>query len=201
VTGSVEIPIIRAAERHAAAGRYAAAVALLDTLPGGKASQQSAALLRAKIAAQQGRFDEAVGHWRGVLATAPDHTEARAGIARAERVKQRPRFLMRWRLHAAALGLAALALGVATAAGAFESAPPDPSLAAIAGVVDRQTKSEAQILAEIRTLTERLQVTETLQRDASTAITQDLGRARRQLTNVQRDLNRLRQTLDKPLQP
>ena len=76
--------LVQASAELAAVGRYDDAVQILDTLPAGQVTT-AARLLRAKILAQQGRFAEAIGHWREVLTAEPDNEEAQRGIAAAQR--------------------------------------------------------------------------------------------------------------------
>lgn len=80
---------LQAATRIAASGDYLTAITLLDMM-GPEEPPLGALLLRAKIFAQQGRLDEAIGVWRKVQEKEPENQEARAGIARAEKLRARP---------------------------------------------------------------------------------------------------------------
>jgi len=78
-------PLLQSAARMAAAGRYEAAVSLIDTLDGDE-PELDALLLKAKILAQQGRYQQAIGLWKEVLQRQPENREARAGVRRAEKI-------------------------------------------------------------------------------------------------------------------
>lgn len=79
---------IEAAARMAAEGQYKAATALLDRIEDDSLAVE-ALLLRARISAQQDRYDEAIVQWQEALALDPENEEARKGIATAERYKQK----------------------------------------------------------------------------------------------------------------
>jgi flagellar motor protein MotB len=69
----------------AAGGSYEAAGRLLETCP--EEPTFDILLLRAKMAAQQGRYREAIDHWQEVLKMQPDHADAGRGIALARRLE------------------------------------------------------------------------------------------------------------------
>lgn len=102
---SLNAVTLQTATRMAASGQYAAAASLLDLLYPA-AHQLEAQLLRAKIAAQQGHYEEAIAYWREALSLSPDNLEAQRGIAMAEQLKARRggRFYLRASLYYASLG-------------------------------------------------------------------------------------------------
>lgn len=98
-----ERQILEAARFLAAKGRHDVALALLDTV-NDEALQVDAMLLRGKIHAQAGRYEEAIRLWDQVLAKSPGHREAVDAIRRARQM-QKSRFashLSRIRFVAAA---------------------------------------------------------------------------------------------------
>lgn len=115
---------LAAARSLAAAGDYAAATALLDGLGTGDHLIE-ARLLRAKMLAQQARFGEAIAEWNQVLASQPDHQEAKEGVALAERMKSSGSgaFRLRARLYAGSL-LLLLAAAVVVGPLMFRSKAP-----------------------------------------------------------------------------
>jgi len=106
---------LAAAAQMAAAGKHEPALALLDTVPQDLAVP--ARLLRAKIFAQQRRYDQAISQWEQVLDQEPDNAEALAGIATADKLKGRTAlaetFFLRANLIHAALVLIIVGLVVA----------------------------------------------------------------------------------------
>lgn len=70
------------AQQMAAGGSFAAASQLLD----GCDPTLNVLLLRAKMAAQQGRYQEAIDHWREVLKVSAENGEAQRGIVLAQRL-------------------------------------------------------------------------------------------------------------------
>ena len=105
--------VLQAAMQLAAAGKYTAASALLDTarLPESLAEY----LLRAKIAAQQQNYGESIAHWRQALVLAPGDEAAQRGLARVQELQTRRggRFYLRANLYYAALLLTIAGLGAA----------------------------------------------------------------------------------------
>jgi tetratricopeptide (TPR) repeat protein len=81
--------LIQAAAHQAAGGNYQAAAALLDQA-GPEGESLEALLLRAKIAAQQKQYDQAIGFWEQALRLDPDCSHAREGIALARRLRSSP---------------------------------------------------------------------------------------------------------------
>src|SRR3954454_22428554 len=77
--------VLLTARQRAADGGYSAASRLLDSCDSAPHALD-VLLLRAKMAAQQGRYPEAIAHWREVLKMSPENEEARRGIALAERL-------------------------------------------------------------------------------------------------------------------
>lgn len=82
-------PTLLIAARMAAAGNYREANALLDTFNTDE-SPVEVYLLRAKILAQQSRFDAAIAQWQKALAKDPNNSEAQAGLKKAGRLKTNP---------------------------------------------------------------------------------------------------------------
>lgn len=103
--------MLQVAAQIAAAGQYQAASAVIEGLAPAT-GQPSVALLRAKIAAQQGRYEEAITHWKEALSMTPDNQEAQAGIALAQRLAERraSRFYLRANFYYAVLLLVIVGL-------------------------------------------------------------------------------------------
>ena len=104
---------LRVAARLAALGRYSAAERLLDALDE-REGRADALLLRAKMAAQRGHYEQAVGHWQEVLSLAPDSVEARRGLHLARQLQSRVggRFYLRANLYYGVLMLVIVGLAV-----------------------------------------------------------------------------------------
>ncbi len=85
-----ERQIFEAARFLAAKGRYDVAAALLDTVSD-EALQVDTLLLRGKIHAQTGRYEEAIKVWDKILAKSPDNREAADAIRKARQM-QKSRF-------------------------------------------------------------------------------------------------------------
>ena len=104
---------LRVAARLAAVGRYSAAERLLDALDE-REGRAAALLLRAKMAAQRGHYEQAVGHWQEVLSLAPDSVEARRGLHLARQLQSRVggRFYLRANLYYGVLMLVIVGLAV-----------------------------------------------------------------------------------------
>jgi flagellar motor protein MotB len=87
------------ASQMAAVGNYQAASSLLDMFKEDETAVE-VHLLRAKIFAQQGKFEEAIKQWQQVLRKNPNNQEAREGIKKASRLKSCPagKFFLRTRL-------------------------------------------------------------------------------------------------------
>lgn len=85
----------------AANGQYIAASSLLDTLDN-TTNPVAITILRGKIAAQRGEFEEAIHHWQSALNHQPNNQEAREGMELAMELKDNPAraFLFRANLHA-----------------------------------------------------------------------------------------------------
>lgn len=77
---------LKAAMQTAASGQYQAAGTLLDAFDSSGITVE-VHLLRAKIAAQQGRYEEAITHWQEVLSLVPDNREAQRGVELAQELK------------------------------------------------------------------------------------------------------------------
>jgi type VI secretion system protein ImpK len=77
--------VVLTARQIAADGGYAAASRLLDSCDSA-IQTLDVLLLRAKMAAQQGRYQEAIAHWQEVLKVSPENEEARQGIPLAQRL-------------------------------------------------------------------------------------------------------------------
>ncbi len=80
---------LQIASQLAAIGYYQAASSLLDTFKEDETSIE-VHLLRAKILAQQGKFEEAINRWQKVLKKDPKNQGALEGIKKASRLKSRP---------------------------------------------------------------------------------------------------------------
>jgi type VI secretion system protein ImpK len=80
---------LQTASQMAAIGNYQAASSLLEILREEDMSNE-VYLLRAKIFAQQGKFEEAINQWQEVLKKDPSNQEAREGVKKASRLKARP---------------------------------------------------------------------------------------------------------------
>jgi flagellar motor protein MotB len=80
---------LQIASQLAAIGNYQAASSLLDTFKEDEISIE-VHLLRAKIFAQQGKFEEAINQWQQVLKKDPKNQGAMEGIKKASRLKSRP---------------------------------------------------------------------------------------------------------------
>jgi flagellar motor protein MotB len=96
--------VLQAATQLAAAGKYAAATALLNTA-GPDADLVERLLLRAKIAAQQQCYHESITHWQQALTLEPANETAQQGLARAQELHGRRgrRFYLRANLYYALL--------------------------------------------------------------------------------------------------
>jgi len=105
--------IQEAAAKAAALGRYQAALSILRRAP----DQQVLPVLqlRAKIYAQQGRYDEAITQWDKVLSIAPNNPEAKEGIQMAKSLQkhQAGGFYLRANLYYAILLLLIVGLSAA----------------------------------------------------------------------------------------
>jgi len=130
--------VLKLGTELAAAGRYAAALGILDAAPADDSTLEMKAL-RAKILSQQGDFAQAVEAWREVVDGAPDDPEARRALELAKRLHERgcrsasPR---RGVLVAAGL-LLAVVLGICLAYAVGRNA-------GIAAVVAQDTVQKAQ---------------------------------------------------------
>lgn len=102
-------PVLQVAAGLAARGHYQAAVAVLATALEPAAERS---LLEGQIAAQQGRFEEAIHAFESIAADAPQHALAARAATRARRSLRHP-----W-LARNARPVAAISLGVALFAGA-----------------------------------------------------------------------------------
>jgi outer membrane protein OmpA-like peptidoglycan-associated protein len=102
-----------AAAQLAAQGKFDAALALLDALGGDKPVIE-AYLLRAKIMAQQGRYEDAIRNWDSVLAVEPGNEEATRGreLARKLTGKRGGLFFLRANICYAVLVAAVVVLSV-----------------------------------------------------------------------------------------
>ena len=78
--------MLDAAKLLAASGKYQAALTLLAGLPPAENAIE-VRLLRAKIFAQQARYDQAILEWQEVLSMAGDNEEAKRGVALARQMK------------------------------------------------------------------------------------------------------------------
>ena len=142
---------LEAATDLAALGHYADALALLEMAP--PSGPRLAVLsLRAKIAAQLGRYDEAIVAWREVLAIAPEDEGARRGIASAEVCRRRGqsagyRRRMVW-LAAGILAIAGLAGSAAVMVVVVAGWAVGPIQETLV-VVERRQYQQAQQLARI----------------------------------------------------
>lgn len=128
MTHATSETLLDTAALAAAAGRYATATTLLAAVEAG-GSRQSAALLRARMAAQQGRFEEAIDHFREVLLADPGHREARAGLEKVRTLKRRPAGRLRLQAHAGLLLVLTLLLPPSLwfLAGTLTNGPPAPA--------------------------------------------------------------------------
>ena len=97
MTSSVAAAGLQGATQLAARGEYATAAILLDAMAGDEANL-AVHHLRARIAAQQGNYDQAISHWRAVLTLDAANADAERGIALAERLKGDPRRARRRRV-------------------------------------------------------------------------------------------------------
>jgi type VI secretion system protein ImpK len=131
----------QAATHMAAAGYYQAASALLDAIASSEIPVE-VRLLRAKMAAQQRRYDEAIAHWQEVLSMVPQNQEAQRGMALARELKDRRgrRFYLRANLYYAGLLLTIASLVVALFFATFRNADysDTASTKAILDVQERQ---------------------------------------------------------------
>lgn len=103
--------ILETARFLAAKGQYEVAAALLDMVHE-EALQAETMLLRGKIHAQTGRYEEAIKTWDQVLAKSPDNREAADGIRKARQMQNSwvASHLPRLRIAAAAGGVLCLLL-------------------------------------------------------------------------------------------
>jgi type VI secretion system protein ImpK len=145
---------LRAATRMAASGHYGAASAMLDALDSAEGTT-AARLLRAKMAAQQGRYEESIAHWRAVLAEAPDSGEAQDGLKLAEQLKGRRggAFFLRANLYYAALLLiVALLVALPLVAGRGTSRIEPDHAAAILDAQQRQLQLSRELAETLKNL-------------------------------------------------
>jgi tetratricopeptide (TPR) repeat protein len=104
-----ERQILDAARSAAARRQYRLALSLVDVVKG-EALQPEVMMLRGKIHAQTGRYDEAIKAWKEVLAKTPDNQEAGDAIRRAEQMQKSPMAPYLSRIRAAAAAGAVLCL-------------------------------------------------------------------------------------------
>ncbi len=122
--------LLTEAERLGAAGRYQAALDLLDTLPSSAEDPVRAGLLRGRILVQQGQFEAAIEHWRVVQSIQPDNPEVQQALDLALRMKEDPSrsILLRANLHLAIQYGVILLLGIALLFQAFRTPSPTGTL-------------------------------------------------------------------------
>jgi type VI secretion system protein ImpK len=147
---------LQAATQMAASGHYRAASNLLDAFDS-TVSSVHVHLLRAKIAAQQGRYDDAIAHWREALLMVPDNREAQQGIKLAQglKAKRGAGLYLRANLYYSILllavaGLVALLL-LATSRKAGNSDKSDStSIKAVLEAQERQIQLSREILESLK---------------------------------------------------
>jgi tetratricopeptide (TPR) repeat protein len=183
--------ILRAAARYGASGDYAAAFALLESLPA-RGDQAAAGMLRARMLSQQGRYDEAIAQCKSVLAAHPNHGEALRCLAAAERMKRRPFFMGRIRLYLGVAALVVLLLAAAALAG-FLRSRPDPLAGAVSNLAAQQRASEERTLLAVGEVARRLQAMQAAQQASRDASQAEANRLRRQINTLRRSLDKLRQ--------
>ncbi|HEX4961290.1 MAG TPA: OmpA family protein [Thermoanaerobaculia bacterium] len=137
------------AQQMAATGGYAAASRLLD----GCDPTLDVLLLRAKMAAQQVLYQEAIAHWREVLKMSPENGEAQRGMALAQRLDggKGSRFYLRANIFYALLlaAIVALLIALASLASCGGGHSEAASLRALAAEQKRQIETTRNLVASL----------------------------------------------------
>jgi hypothetical protein len=141
--------------------------------------------LRARILCQQGRFTEAVPHWRDACLADPASDQARRGLELAEKLAHSP--IGGLRLHARlwALAFAVLAVLAGAAWGTMSRTAPGPSAREL---LDSISQLQGQI-ADLK------KDSEAASKDLITRLGKSEDDAKRSRSETQTQLNRIRRSV------
>jgi hypothetical protein len=177
----------------AAEGDFVAADSLLAMVGADTSPSVEMLMLRAKMFAQQRRFDDAMAAFGRILAVQPDHSEAREGLRLAERLRRKPAMWMHFTRRLVGIGVAFAAVTILFALWATDRPPAprvvDPVLLAVQEAQREQAAAYRDSSATIRLVERRLALLEQKSIAADTARLNEVIRLRRQLS---KDIERLR---------